>query len=209
MDDSTEDVQSPQVKIKRLAWVDEYEAVQKAMALSFDSTVEEDIEFGYDMQWWRETTTFFAKVDGKVVGFIAFKPKPQRAKYIELVGVIPSFRKQGIASMLVKHVTDLADSKRWRLELHVEESNNAAIRLYENNGFKNMGIADDMDHDTPLYFMVRKAAPKAPEIGDYICAACFSKTSLCDPTTRVAFCNNPCRHKHMHQHKGRHTKTAV
>ena len=56
------------------------------------------------------------------------------------LGVISDFRRQGVASKLLRHVITLAESDPTiaRLRLDVHKKNTAAIQLYEKMGFQSL-----------------------------------------------------------------------
>ena len=59
---------------------------------------------------------------------------------IVTLGVVSDFRRQGIASKLIRHVITLAkkDSAIARIRLDVHKKNVAAIKLYEKLGFQSL-----------------------------------------------------------------------
>ena len=60
--------------------------------------------------------------------------------YITNVAVFPQYRKQGVATALIKRVFELAQEKKLAfVSLEVRVSNSAAIALYEKAGFKEEG----------------------------------------------------------------------
>ena len=76
-----------------------------------------------------------AVVDGRMVGFIGGEPEPSRRRgWITTLGVLPAFRRKGIAlALLQKCEHELAMPV---IRLSVRASNKAAIRLYELTGYK-------------------------------------------------------------------------
>ncbi len=75
-----------------------------------------------------------AEIDGELVGFIAVDiRKRDNLAWIAVVGVLPEYRRQGIARALIKACED-----RLRvpyLRLSVRASNRAAQNLYEQLGY--------------------------------------------------------------------------
>ena len=69
---------------------------------------------------------------------------PVSELYTEVVivtlGVMSDFRRQGVASKLLRHVISLAqrDPDISRIRLDVHKKNDAAIRLYEKLGFSSL-----------------------------------------------------------------------
>jgi ribosomal-protein-alanine N-acetyltransferase len=76
-----------------------------------------------------------AEIDGELVGFIAVDLRNrENLAWIAVVGVLPSYRRQGIAKALIK-----ASETRLTvpyLRLSVRASNQAAQKLYEQLGYE-------------------------------------------------------------------------
>ncbi|MDO4554748.1 MAG: ribosomal protein S18-alanine N-acetyltransferase [Lachnospiraceae bacterium] len=71
----------------------------------------------------------------KIIGFIGMMAVGEEAD-ITNVAVLPTYRKEGIASLLVKEILDVAVKyKIHKILLEVRASNKAAIRLYEKYEF--------------------------------------------------------------------------
>jgi GNAT superfamily N-acetyltransferase len=84
------------------------------------------------------SVTFFAIVDGSVVGLIAAYRPDAALPSVELVSmwVSPAQRRAGIAARLVDAVERWAhDTGATTVELWVTRGNDAAVRLYEAAGF--------------------------------------------------------------------------
>ena len=76
-----------------------------------------------------------AVVHGKMVGFIAGDPQPrERLGWISTLGVLPEFRRKGIAELLLANCETELDLPRIRLS--VRQSNEPAIRLYKKTGYQ-------------------------------------------------------------------------
>jgi ribosomal-protein-alanine N-acetyltransferase len=70
----------------------------------------------------------------KMIGFIASDPRPSEGlAWIATVGVAPEYRRQGIARALL-HESE-SRIKQSRIRLCVRPSNQAAIRLYQVEGY--------------------------------------------------------------------------
>jgi ribosomal-protein-alanine N-acetyltransferase len=81
-----------------------------------------------------------AKIDNKVVGFIGTWIVLDES-HITNVAVHPSYRKQGIASSLLKEFLKYCKSQGCiAYTLEVRSGNKAARALYENHNFKQDGI---------------------------------------------------------------------
>ncbi len=77
--------------------------------------------------------------DDKMVGFIAGDPRPsQDFSWIATVGVLPSYRQQGIGRALLQACEDQLSTTSVRLS--VRKENDAAIRLYRNEGYQTINI---------------------------------------------------------------------
>ena len=77
-----------------------------------------------------------ATVDEKVVGYMGLQVFCGEG-YVTNVAVLPEYRRQGIAKMLIEK--QLQNDMSF-ITLEVRESNLPAIKLYEFCGFENVGI---------------------------------------------------------------------
>ncbi len=85
-----------------------------------------------------------AVLQRKMVGFIAADPRPAEGfAWIATLGVHPDFRRQGIGRALLRACEQCLRVPRARLT--VRRSNQAAIRLYEEEGYR---IVDSI----PVYY---------------------------------------------------------
>jgi len=76
---------------------------------------------------------------GEMIGFVAGDPRPSQGfSWIATIGVLPEYRRQGIARDLL-HACE-AQLKTPRLRLSVRASNQAAITLYEKEDYRTMDI---------------------------------------------------------------------
>lgn len=76
-----------------------------------------------------------AVMQGKMVGFVAGDPRPKEGLgWIATLGVLPEFRRFGIASALLEQCEQELNLPRIRLS--VRRSNDAAINLYLKFGYK-------------------------------------------------------------------------
>jgi ribosomal protein S18 acetylase RimI-like enzyme len=77
--------------------------------------------------------------NGQMVGFVAGDPRPSQGfSWIATIGVLPKYRRQGIARDLL-HACE-AQLKTPRLRLSVRASNQAAITLYEREDYRTTDI---------------------------------------------------------------------
>lgn len=77
-----------------------------------------------------------ATVDEKVVGYMGLQVFSGEG-YVTNVAVLPEYRRQGIAKMLIEK--QLQNDMSF-ITLEVRESDLPAIKLYESCGFENVGI---------------------------------------------------------------------
>jgi ribosomal protein S18 acetylase RimI-like enzyme len=80
-----------------------------------------------------------AVVDGHMVGFAGGDPKPSDGVgWITTLGVLPAYRRQGIARALLTACEDQLNQPR--ISLSVRRSNQAAIELYQSAGYHQTGV---------------------------------------------------------------------
>jgi ribosomal protein S18 acetylase RimI-like enzyme len=80
-----------------------------------------------------------AVVDGGMVGFVAGDPRPsQGLSWIATIGVLPEFRRAGIARALLRACETGIKTPRIRLSVRID--NEAAIRLYEQEGYLRVDV---------------------------------------------------------------------
>lgn len=84
-----------------------------------------------------EFSHFFAEVrDGEIVGYICIRTVCEEAQVCN-VAVLPEYRRQGIATSLLKQgVAFSAEKGCTRCELEVNTENTAAVELYKKCGFE-------------------------------------------------------------------------
>lgn len=80
-----------------------------------------------------------AEVEGKVVGFLAYKNGRSRMKLLE-VAVYPSFRRRGVALFLLNSMSDKINFDLKRVEATVSEYNLPAQMLLKKAGFQATGV---------------------------------------------------------------------
>jgi len=75
-----------------------------------------------------------AVADEKMIGFIAADPRPSEGMaWIATVGVLPEYRRQGVARALLLECESRISQPRIRL--CARPSNQAAIRMYQEEGY--------------------------------------------------------------------------
>ncbi|MBE9473675.1 MAG: GNAT family N-acetyltransferase [Chloroflexi bacterium] len=77
--------------------------------------------------------------EGEMAGFIAANlRRTENSAWISTLGVLPAFRRQGLASTLLRACE--AKLKVPRIRLSVRASNQPALRLYSQFGYKQNGV---------------------------------------------------------------------
>jgi len=77
--------------------------------------------------------------DDQMVGFVAGDPRPSQGfSWIATIAVLPDYRRKGIGRSLL-HACEV-QLKTPRLRLSVRASNQVAIALYEQEGYRTMDI---------------------------------------------------------------------
>ena len=77
--------------------------------------------------------------DDQMVGFVAGDPRPSQGfSWIATIAVLPDYRRKGIGRSLL-HACEV-QLKTPRLKLSVRASNQAAITLYEQEGYRTMDM---------------------------------------------------------------------
>lgn len=88
---------------------------------------------------WSDVVRLKAIVDHEMVGFIAGDPRPaQNAGWIATIGVDPRYQRRGIGRALLRACE--ARMKYPRMKLTVRISNQAAIDLYQKEGYRTVDI---------------------------------------------------------------------
>ncbi len=93
--------------------------------------------------------------DGRMVGFVAGDPRPSEGfSWIATIGVIPEYRRRGIARALL-HACE-AKLKTPRVKLSVRASNDGAIRLYEQEGYRRVDVWQGYYNDGEAAIVMEK-----------------------------------------------------
>ena len=78
--------------------------------------------------------------------------KPKKPCELARIGVEPSFQKQGIGTIILNSIIRTAKEKGYDgIRMLVSKTNNAALALYENNGFERCGEVLKFDIDFYCY----------------------------------------------------------
>jgi ribosomal protein S18 acetylase RimI-like enzyme len=86
-----------------------------------------------------EVVRLKAVIDGKMVGFIAGDPRrSEEMAWIATLGVLPEYRRQGIARALLLECENRLKFARLRLCVRME--NTGAILLYEKEGYERVSV---------------------------------------------------------------------
>lgn len=87
----------------------------------------------------KRATILVAEKAGRIAGFVIYS-RTWFKLHLENVAVCPTFRRAGIARLMVSRVIqDLPAQKRRRIVLEVRKSNKAAQVCYEQLGFRQTG----------------------------------------------------------------------
>lgn len=94
-----------------------------------------------------DAATWIAEEDGRMAGFAIVEWMSQKCRltaYIQTLEVAPERRGRGIGRELLRRMEDSArDAGATAIELHVDETNSDAIRLYEAHGYICEGRSED------------------------------------------------------------------
>ncbi|HBX68631.1 MAG TPA: hypothetical protein DEH25_04420 [Chloroflexi bacterium] len=74
----------------------------------------------------------------QMVGFVAGDRQSQDLAWIATIGVLPEYRRQGLASALLQECETRLETSRIRLSVRL--GNHGAIRLYEGFGYQRVDI---------------------------------------------------------------------
>ncbi|MGH2521858.1 MAG: GNAT family N-acetyltransferase [Anaerolineales bacterium] len=108
---------------------------------------------------WHEGPVWVAEQNGVIVGTVSVVPRSE-ALYVRSMALVPTARGHGLGKGLLQAVERFAVEQRFqRLFLSTTPFLAAAIRLYEQFGFRQ---SSDGPHDlfgTPLFTMVKPLTP--------------------------------------------------
>jgi ribosomal protein S18 acetylase RimI-like enzyme len=92
---------------------------------------------------------------GQMVGFAAADPRPaEQLSWIATIGVLPEFRRRGIARSLLRACEERL--KMQRIRLSVRASNDGAILLYEQEGYQRVEIWQHYYNDGEAAIVMEK-----------------------------------------------------
>jgi ribosomal protein S18 acetylase RimI-like enzyme len=93
---------------------------------------------------------------GQMIGFVAGDPHPSEGfSWIATISVAPEYRRQGIGRSLLRACEEKLKTPRIRLS--VRASNNAAIGLYEEEGYSRIDIWQSYYKDGEAAVVMEKA----------------------------------------------------
>jgi ribosomal protein S18 acetylase RimI-like enzyme len=99
--------------------------------------------------------------DDKMVGFIAGDPRPSQGfSWIATIAVLPDYRRKGIGRALLNACE--AQLRTPRLRLSVRATNQSAITLYEQEGYRTMDIWKAYYNDGENAIVMEK--PRQPDV---------------------------------------------
>jgi ribosomal protein S18 acetylase RimI-like enzyme len=101
-------------------------------------------------QFGKDSSTFVAKVDGKVVGYIDPQINERQRKRIGALYVAPEFQRMGIGSKLMQTVLNLY-GRDDDIYLEVVSYNENAIRFYKRFGFEKTDAVVPEEEGRPEY----------------------------------------------------------
>jgi ribosomal-protein-alanine N-acetyltransferase len=88
---------------------------------------------------WPDVIKLKAVEDGEMVGFVAGDPRPsEEAGWIATIGVDPRYQRRGIGRALLRACEERTTLPRMRLTVRM--SNQGAIALYEQEGYRSVDI---------------------------------------------------------------------
>src|SRR5512135_817717 len=110
---------------------------------------------------WSDVVRLKAVVGGQMVGFIAGDARRDEGMaWIATLGVLPEYRRQGIARALLLECEKRLHTNRLRLCVRLD--NDGAIRLYEQEGYQRVGIWAKYYNDGGDALVMEKGREDAP-----------------------------------------------
>lgn len=112
--------------------------------------------YEYEMNENPYACIYVYEKDGNIIGYLDLWITFEQAQ-IANIGVLGSYRKQGIATQLMDYAVDVCESQECEnMSLEVRKSNEPAISLYEKYGFIKAGTRRNYYEDgEDAYLMIR------------------------------------------------------
>ena len=108
---------------------------------------------------WPGIIRLKAVADDQMVGFIAGDPRPDEGlAWISTIGVLPGYQRRGIGRMLLLACEEQLPQERIRLCVRV--SNEAAIRLYQQEGYLGLDTWQAYYNDKESALLMEKIRPR-------------------------------------------------
>ncbi len=108
---------------------------------------------------WPDVVRLKTVVDSQMIGFIAGNPRPsENTSWIATLGVLPDYRRQGIASLMLTRCEEKLPTGIIRL--CVRTNNTAAIKLYEFAGYNRFDIWRKYYNDGGDALVMEKIRPR-------------------------------------------------
>ncbi len=109
---------------------------------------------------WPDVIKLKAVENGEMVGFVAGDPRPSEgASWIATIGVDPRYQRRGIGRALLRACEERV--RLPRVKLTVRMSNQAAISLYEKEGYHSVDIWKKYYNDGEDGLVMEKVLRKA------------------------------------------------
>ena len=90
-----------------------------------------------------------------MIGFVAGDPHPSKGfSWIATIGIAPEYRRRGIGRQLLRACEAKLETPRVRLS--VRASNDGAIRLYEQEGYKRIEVWQSYYNDGEAAIVMEK-----------------------------------------------------
>lgn len=119
---------------------DDFDRLYTLEEVCFEPPVRFDREYMRQLVSRPDAATWIAEVAGQMAGFAIVKWAADRngvRAYVETLEVAPDARRCGVGRELLSRIEGSARQAGARLIwLHVEEGNEAALRLYETHGYR-------------------------------------------------------------------------
>ena len=113
---------------------------------------------------WVDVVRFKAVEDGEMIGFVAGETRPlQGIAWIATIAVDPRFQRRGIGRALLRACEARINQRR--IKLTVRLSNNPAILLYEQEGYRTLDIWHRYYQDGEDGLVMEKILAKQHEHG--------------------------------------------